>query len=765
VDVEKRVWGDHPLRVIRRIVNETLTAMSAEFDALYPPTGRESIPPERWLRALLLQAFYTIRSERQLVERIEFDQLFRWFVGLGMDDPVWNATTFTKNRDRLLAGEIAAKFLAGVLTQPQVKALLSTEHFSVDGTLLEAWASTKSFRPKDASGPPSDPGRNGEQDFRGQKRSNDTHASTTDPEERLFRKGPGKEAKLCCTGHALMENRNGLIVGAVATLASGHAERWCPRTIRANRVRTRKVFFRSDVKTRSRRALGRRVSGRGFSIPNFRFDSPSHSVLISSWVWSSVRKRVWYRQGSLRGLEAYPRRRPVPVRGEEETPMDVVVPNRQRVDPLERETIRRVIWRLLPVLMLGYFCNFLDRVNVGMAATTMNQQLGFSSAVFGFGAGLFFVGYVAAEIPSNLILNMVGARRWIARILISWGIVSGLTAFVWNDWSFYGIRCLLGLAEAGYFPGVILYLTWWFPSFYAARMIGVFYAAAVASMFIGPPISGLLLMLDGALGMHGWQWLFIVEAMPPVIMCFVTWWFLTDRPTEATWLRPDQKAWLVERLASERAQREAIQKFSLGDMFGDPNIWLLALAYFCYDCAFYGLTFFLPLVVKGLGVSTGFMIGLVSAVPSVFALVAMLCWGWHSDRSGERIWHVGGAWLLFSAGMAACAVIGVGHPVVTMVALIFGTMGMWACLPSFWSIPSALLTGVAAAGGIAMINSVGQVGGWLGPWVFGLVRDASGSDNIALLSLSLAPIMSVILLLVASRGRGLGRKTQAAVGS
>jgi transposase len=242
VDLEKRVRPDHPLRVIRGVVNATLAALSVEFDALYAPGGRESIPPERLLRALLLQAFYTIRSERQLVERIEFDLLFRWFVGLGVDDPVWDATTFTKNRDRLLAGEIANRFLATVLAQPKVKTLLSSEHFSVDGTLLEAWASTKSFRPKDGSGPPPGAGRNGEQDFHGQKRSNDTHASTTDSDARLYKKGQGKEAKLCFMGHALMENRNGLIIGATATRASGHAERLAaqhliePHAERAQRI-------------------------------------------------------------------------------------------------------------------------------------------------------------------------------------------------------------------------------------------------------------------------------------------------------------------------------------------------------------------------------------------------------------------------------------------------------------------------------------------------------------------------------------------------
>ena len=225
VDLEQRVRLDHPLRVIREIANAALKTLSAEFDALYSPVGRESIPPERLVRALLLQAFYSIRSERQLVERIEYDLLFRWFVGLGIDDPVWDATSFTKNRDRLLDGDVAARFLAAVLAHPKVKRLLSSEHFCVDGTLLEAWSSPKSFQPKDGSGNPPGPGRNGERDFHGERRTNDTHASTTDGDARLFRKGRGKEAKLCFMGHALMENRNGLIVGAVATRAWGHAER------------------------------------------------------------------------------------------------------------------------------------------------------------------------------------------------------------------------------------------------------------------------------------------------------------------------------------------------------------------------------------------------------------------------------------------------------------------------------------------------------------------------------------------------------------
>jgi transposase len=225
IDLEKRISTAHPLRVIREIANAALKSLSRDFDALYSPIGRESIPPERLMRALLLQAFYSIRSERQLVERIDTDLLFRWFVGLGIEDPVWDATTFTKNRDRLLDGEVAAKFLTAVLSHDKVKGLLSSDHFSVDGTLLEAWASPKSFRPKDGSGDPPGAGRNGERDFRGERRKNDTHASTTDADARLFRKGPGKEARLVFMGHALMENRNGLIINAVTTRASGHAER------------------------------------------------------------------------------------------------------------------------------------------------------------------------------------------------------------------------------------------------------------------------------------------------------------------------------------------------------------------------------------------------------------------------------------------------------------------------------------------------------------------------------------------------------------
>jgi MFS family permease len=426
------------------------------------------------------------------------------------------------------------------------------------------------------------------------------------------------------------------------------------------------------------------------------------------------------------------------------------------IEPIERETIKRVTWRLMPLLMLGYFCAYLDRSNVGMAALTMNPDLGFSNAVFGFGAGLFFLGYFLAEIPSNLILNKVGARRWIARIMVTWGIVAGLDAFVWNDLSFYGVRFVLGLAEAGFFPGVVLYLTWWFPSRYRTRIMALFYSASMISLIIGPPIGGLLLRMQGILGLRGWQWLFLLEALPPIVMAMVTWQLLTDRPTEAPWLRADQRTWLVERLAAERAQREAIRTFSLGEAFCNPRIWLLTVSYFGHNVSLQVLVFFMPLVVKGLGVPTN-LIGLVSGLPFVFALVALNFWGWHSDRRGERTWHVGGAWLLVSAAMGACILIGASHPVVLMVALIVATASQYSVAPVFWALPTALLTGTAAAGGIAMINAIGNLGGFLGPWIYGYVKDASGSDSIALLCLALAPIIGSIAVLIAGHDRRLER--------
>jgi MFS transporter, ACS family, tartrate transporter len=413
---------------------------------------------------------------------------------------------------------------------------------------------------------------------------------------------------------------------------------------------------------------------------------------------------------------------------------------------LERETVRQVAWRLMPLLMLGYFCAYLDRVNVGFASLTMNKAIGLSQSAFGFGAGVFFVGYFLAEIPSNLIMVKVGARRWIARILLTWGIISALTAFVWNDWSFYSIRFLLGLAEAGFYPGIVLYLTWWFPSAYRSRMQAIFQSASVISLIVGPPVSAWLLTLDGLAGLQGWQWLFVVEALPPIIMCFVIWFCLTDHPRDANWLRPDQRAWLDERLTAEDAQREAVHRYGLGEALGNVRVWLLTLVYFAQNVSNYGLLIFLPQIIKSFGISTA-MTGWVSALPFVFAAAAMIYWGFRSDRTGSRTAHVASACLLCAAGLAACTFIGTEHPVFMMVALILGVMGQQAIAPTFWPLPTAMLSGAAAAGGIALINSVGNLGGFLGPYMFGLIKDATGgSDLIALLAIAAAPVIGAVVL-------------------
>ena len=425
------------------------------------------------------------------------------------------------------------------------------------------------------------------------------------------------------------------------------------------------------------------------------------------------------------------------------------------VDPLERETIKRIAWRLMPLLMFGYFCAYLDRVNVGFAKLTMNQALGFTEAMYGFGAGVFFIGYFLAEIPSNLILNKVGARKWIARILLTWGIISALTAFVWNDWSFYGVRFLLGLAEAGFYPGIVLYLTWWFPSYYRSRMMGIFQSASVVSLIVGPPVSAWLLTMDGMLGLQGWQWLFLVEALPPIIMCLATWFWLTDRPRDALWLRPDQRTWLQTRLDRENFQRESVHRFEFWETMGNSRVWLLTLVYFGQNVSNYGLLLFLPTIVKSFGISTQ-MTGFVSAIPFVFAAGAMIFWSLRSDQSGNRAHFVAAACALCAAGLAAATFIGTDNPVWMMVALILGIMGQQSIAPTFWPLPTAMLSGVAAAGGIALINSVGNLGGFLGPYMFGLIKDAAGgNDFIALLALAAAPAMCTIVLLALGHDRRL----------
>ncbi len=413
------------------------------------------------------------------------------------------------------------------------------------------------------------------------------------------------------------------------------------------------------------------------------------------------------------------------------------------VEPVEAETMRRVAWRLVPLLMVSYFAAYLDRVNVGFAALTMNKTLGFSAEIFGIGSGIFFFGYFLFEIPSNLILAKVGAGKWIARILLTWGLISGATAFVTGTWSFLGIRFLLGLAEAGFYPGIILYLTWWFPSTYRSRIIGIFMTAVPISIVTGSLVSGQILRLGAWGGLMGWQWLFILEALPALIMGFVVLFYLTNSPEQATWLRPDQRDWLVKRLAAERGLKEEIRHFSLGETMRNARVWMLTLVYFGQNVSGYGLVLFLPQIVRRFGVGVG-MNGLISALPFAAGAVAMVLWGLHSDRTGERPLHAAAACFLNFAGLAVCVFL--HDPVYMMIAIILAQMGQSAIAPTFWTLPTAMLSGTAAAGGIALINAVGNLGGFLGPYMMGSIRDATGSFSIGLLAIAMGALVGSIVL-------------------
>ena len=425
----------------------------------------------------------------------------------------------------------------------------------------------------------------------------------------------------------------------------------------------------------------------------------------------------------------------------------------REITDLERQTMTRVARRLLPLLMACYFVAYLDRVNVGIASLTMNKALGFTSAVYGFGGGIFFLGYFIFEVPSNILLSKVGARVWIARILITWGIISACTAFIVGPVSFYSVRFLLGIAEAGFFPGIILYLTWWFPSYYRSRIVGVFMAAIPISNILGSLVSGFLLDLDGWFGIAGWQWLFIMEAAPAVILGVVFWLYMTDWPSQASWLMPAQRDWLIARLNAEQSQREAIRHYSLKDALLDKRVLLLSLVYFGGTFAGYGIVLFQPQIVHRLAAGFG-MTWIINAIPYVFAAGAMVLWGRHSDHTGERPRHVAIAYAVGAAGLIATALM--TDPVLTMVTLVIAAMGQSSTGPTFWSLPTAMLSGTAAAGGIALINALGNLGGFFGPYLFGLIKDASGgSFTFGLMALALGPIVSASIVLALGHDRRL----------
>jgi ACS family tartrate transporter-like MFS transporter len=430
------------------------------------------------------------------------------------------------------------------------------------------------------------------------------------------------------------------------------------------------------------------------------------------------------------------------------------VEHRER--PAEKVILSKIMRRIIPFLMLCYFVSYLDRINVGMAAITMNKSLGLTPIMYGAGAGIYFIGYFLFEVPSNLMMQKVGARVWIARIMITWGLVSGATAFVVGPHSFFIVRFLLGVAEAGFFPGLVLYLSWWFPAAYRARMTGMFMAAMPIAGIIGAPISGLLLGLNGILGLHGWQWLFITEALPAIILGFVVYRYLTDRPADAAWLAPAEREWLTTQMEAEWRASEKKNFMSIAKAFLTPQV--LALSFVCFgaNIANYGLTLWLPQIVKGFGLSnveTGF----VSAIPSIFASLSMILWTRSSDRTGERIGHISVAAICGAGGLAICAIL--HNPVATMVALCLASVGIYALIATFWGWAPTLLAGPGAAAGMAIINSLGALSGYAGPFIFGWVKTATGDYRLGLLALAMGPVLSAFVTVVFLRNAGRRRES------
>ncbi len=429
------------------------------------------------------------------------------------------------------------------------------------------------------------------------------------------------------------------------------------------------------------------------------------------------------------------------------------------VDSLERATMRKVAWRLVPFICLLYFIAFIDRVNIGFAALTMNKDLGFSSAVFGFGAGVFFFGYFLFEVPSNIVLDKVGARLWIARVMITWGMISCAFAFVKGEYSFYILRFLLGAAEAGFFPGIILYLSYWFPARYRAGVVSLFMAAAPISVMLGSPLSSALLSMEGILGLHGWQWMFIIESIPAMILGVVVLFYMTDRPEKAKWLADDQRAWLVAEMNGERARKQTSAKHSLWAGLSDLRVLALALVYFGTSAGLYTLGIWAPQIIKSFGLST-MEVGLLNAVPPTIAVVAMILWARHSDKTGERTWHVVIACLIASVGLMLAG--GASSTVAVIAALSLVNVGISSAKPPLWAMPTMFLSGSAAAVGIATINSIGNLGGFVGPWAIGWIKDQTGSFTGGLVFVALLLVLSAILTLVVARS---GRRAEAASGA
>ena len=410
---------------------------------------------------------------------------------------------------------------------------------------------------------------------------------------------------------------------------------------------------------------------------------------------------------------------------------------------LERSTMRKVYLRLLPFAILSYVLAYIDRINVSFAGLTMRGDLGLSAGDFGFAVGMFFWGYFIFEVPSNVILEKVGARIWIARIMITWGILAGLTAMVTGSTSFSIVRFLLGVAEAGFFPGIILYFTYWFPSHHHARIVSGFLVGLPFAVAIGSPISTALLGLDGLFGLKGWQVMYIAEAIPTVVIGFITFFVLTDRPEQAKFLTGEERNWLVTRIAAERRATEAVRKFTLWQALYDPKVLLLALNYFGIVTASLGMLYFIPQMIKSLGNYSNMTVGWLTMIPYICGAIAMVVWGRISDRMNERRWN-----LFVGCVFATVGLVIAGMTMGTWWALVgmsIAAMGFYGSKGPFFAMPPMFLSGSGLAAGIAWINSIGNLGGFFGPWYVGVMKDLTGSYAGGLYGLALLGLVAAIV--------------------
>lgn len=426
---------------------------------------------------------------------------------------------------------------------------------------------------------------------------------------------------------------------------------------------------------------------------------------------------------------------------------------------LRRRTLRKVALRLTPFLGLLYFINYLDRTNIGFAGPNgMNDELGLTHTMFGLASGVFFIGYLLLEIPSNLALHKFGARRWIARILVTWGIVAALMAFVpagtWlglgGEWWLVILRVLLGIAEAGFFPGIILYLTFWFPKRERAKAISFFMLAIPASSVLGAPLSAWLIEHGEGLlwGMSGWRFMFLIEGLPAVLLGFICWFFLTDRPHDAKWLADDERAWLKAEMDREEEETAATYHVPLRTSLTSGRVWALAFVYFGVVYGLYAISFFLPTIIGGFqerfGVEYSLMErGLLTAVPFAFAAIAMVFWARHGDKTGERVWHVALPTLVAAAVIPVTSFV--NSPFLAMVCVSIFACGVMCALATFWPLPTAFLSGAAAAAGVALVNSIGNMSGFFAPYITGFLADTTGSQSAGMWAISAAMVIAAII--------------------